>query len=68
MHSLLKHATWKEILQTELLPFFISALIAEICFKFHSLTLECGAFLALWYVLGASYAAMFQKPAPTRGR
>jgi hypothetical protein len=36
----------------ESIPFGISLLIAELFFKFHSFTLECIAFLLLWYVLG----------------
>lgn len=29
----------------------IAWIIAELFFKFHSFTLECGAFLATWFVL-----------------
>ena len=31
----------------------ISWLIAELFYKFHSFSLECGAFLATWFVLDA---------------
>jgi hypothetical protein len=39
------------------LPAGLVALIAaEAFYKFHSFTLECGAFLATWYVLGNLHA------------
>jgi hypothetical protein len=31
----------------------IAFVIAEVFYKFHSFTLECAAFLATWYALGA---------------
>ena len=41
------------------LPSLIAAfLIAELFYKFHSFTLECGAFLATWFVLDALIQAL----------
>ena len=42
----------KELLR-ELPPFVLSITLAELCYKFHSFTRECTAFLATWYA--ASY-------------
>ncbi len=39
----------------DLPPFAIAMAVAEIFFKFVSFTLECLAFLALWYVLAQLY-------------
>ncbi len=39
----------------DLPPFAIAMMVAEIFFKFGSFTLECLAFLALWYVLAQLY-------------
>lgn len=36
----------------------IAFLIAEFFYKFHSFTLECVAFLATWYALGAIAAML----------
>lgn len=32
--------------------------LAEMFYKFHSFTLECGAFLLTWYALGSLHAAI----------
>ena len=38
-------------------PYLVSAfLIAECFYKFHSFTLECGAFLATWFLFSAAAA------------
>ncbi len=43
-----------ERLAFEQLPAFATAwVIAELFFKFHSFTLECAAFLAVWFALDA---------------
>lgn len=39
------------------LPSGVTALVlAEMFYKFHSFTLECGAFLLTWYALGSVHA------------
>jgi hypothetical protein len=40
------------------LTLFIAFVLAELFYKFHSFTLECAAFLATWYVLGAIAALL----------
>ena len=50
-------------------PFLVAAfIIAEVFYKFGSFALECGAFLATWYVLSlaASLASsrLFRHPRP----
>ena len=43
-----------ERLAYEQLPAFATAwIISELFFKFHSFTLECAAFLAVWFALDA---------------
>ena len=45
-------------LSIELPAFLVSMLVAEFVFKFHSFTLECLAFLALWSVLSAVFSTV----------
>ena len=57
MHTLIRHVGFRETLATEAAPLLASMLVAELFFKFHSFTLECGAFLATWYALSRIAAA-----------
>jgi hypothetical protein len=51
MYTLMR-ATTLRVWSTQQLPTLISAgVIAELFYKFHSFTLEAGAFLATWWVL-----------------
>lgn len=51
MYSLITTLPQGELFRRQL-PLFLTALvIAELFYKFHSFTLECGAFLATWYAL-----------------
>jgi hypothetical protein len=47
VRSLLSGEQWL----LRLVPFVVALVVAEFLFKFKSFTLECVAFLALWFVL-----------------
>ena len=51
MYSLMRCLSLKKMLFGQVPVLVISFVIAEIFYKFHSFTLECGAFLATWFVL-----------------
>ena len=53
MFQLIHNLTAGELFRQQLPAFAVSFLIAELFYKFHSFTLECGAFLVTWYVLDA---------------
>ncbi|MEZ5354885.1 MAG: hypothetical protein R2762_19800 [Bryobacteraceae bacterium] len=57
MHTLIQHAGIREAVAAEAGPLLASLLAAEMFYKFHSFTLECGAFLATWYALSRAAAA-----------
>ena len=50
MYSLINALGVHAALRREALPFGTAFVIAELAYKFHSFALECGAFLATWYV------------------
>ena len=50
MYSLINALGVHAALRREALPFATAFVIAELAYKFHSFALECGAFLATWYV------------------
>jgi len=54
MYTFLKSISKKQLIQSELPAFGLSLAIAEFCYKFGSLILECSAFLATWRLV--SYA------------
>jgi hypothetical protein len=54
MYSLIRSMTLRQGLTQELPALAASLLLAELFYKFHSFTLECGAFLATWFVLDAA--------------
>lgn len=56
MFTLLRHGGLRRTLISETPGFVTSLVIAEWLFKFHSFTLECLAFMATWFVLGAGIA------------
>ncbi len=66
MYSLIRQATWRTILEDELPSLSVAWLVAELFFKFHSFTLECLSFLALWFVLG--WASATARTAVSRQR
>jgi hypothetical protein len=46
----------RRFLAQELPSGLASLVLAEMFYKFHSFTLECGAFLLTWYALGSLHA------------
>ena len=57
MYTLLSSLTLRRLLLEQVPAFGISLLVSELFFKFHSFTLEVGAFLAVWY--GVDVAIQF---------
>ena len=53
MYLLVRTLGLHQVLVRQLPLLSVSLLIAEIFYKFHSLLLECIAFLGTWYVLDA---------------
>lgn len=51
MYTLLRHLTLKRWTYEQVPPLAIAWIIAELFYKFHSFTLECGAFLLTWLIL-----------------
>ncbi|MDQ3620984.1 MAG: hypothetical protein M3463_00620 [Verrucomicrobiota bacterium] len=54
MFRLLTSISSGELFKRQLPVFMVSFVTAEFFYKFHSFTLECGAFLATWYALDAA--------------
>ena len=57
MFTLIRSLGFRTALRQEATPLTISLMIAQLFFRFHSFILECGAFLATWFVL--SWATSF---------
>jgi hypothetical protein len=53
MYTLLSVLPLKRLAYEQVPALALAWLIAEIFYKFHSFTLECGAFLATWFALDA---------------
>jgi hypothetical protein len=53
MYALLRRTGIREGVLVEAPAFAVSLGLAECFYKFHSFTLECLAFLATWFVVGA---------------
>jgi hypothetical protein len=53
MYALIHMLAGRQLLVEQLLALAAALLIAEFFYKFHSFTLECLAFLATWYAIGA---------------
>jgi hypothetical protein len=51
MFTLVRTLGILEALRREFVPLAVAFLIAEFFYKFHSFTLECGAFLLTWMAL-----------------
>jgi hypothetical protein len=49
MYSLLSRVPLSALVGRELPAAGVSLVLAELFYKFHSFTLECGAFLLTWY-------------------
>jgi hypothetical protein len=54
MFTLTRGFTSRAAMLAETLSFAFALLIAELFYKFHSFTLECVAFLATWWIIGAA--------------
>ena len=65
MYTLLRLLPAKRIAYEQVPALTFAWIIAELFFKFHSFTLECSAFLALWFMLDALVQRMV-RPAFTR--
>jgi hypothetical protein len=64
VYTLIRALSLKQGLMQQL-PALIGALcLAELFYKFHSFLLECGAFLATWFVLDALIQAGTQLTRP----
>jgi hypothetical protein len=68
MYSLLTKLDRGELLKRQL-PSLVSAIvIAELFYKFHSFVLECGAFLATWFVIDALIGLVMPVRGEAEGR
>ena len=59
MFSLVKDLGVRVAVKQEAFPFVIAFAIAELFFKFKSFTLECLAFLAVWFLLSFLQSFIF---------
>lgn len=50
MYTLIRSLPLNRLVSEQLPAFAISFVTAEMLYKFHSFTLECGAFLLTWFV------------------
>jgi len=50
MYTLLRSLTLRQMLLGQAPVALAALLVAEVAYKFHSFTLECGAFLVTWFV------------------
>jgi hypothetical protein len=53
MYTLFQLLSIKRIAAEQLPAIALAWIIAELFYKFHSFTLECGAFLVTWFVIDA---------------
>ena len=69
MHTLIRRVGFGSGLPTESTSLVLALVMAELFYKFHSFTLECGAFLATWWVISyfASRARQFRTAKPDSG-
>jgi hypothetical protein len=69
MYQLVRMLPVRQLLARQMPALVISFVIAELFYKFHSFTLECGAFLATWFVVDAvlQLAAPLQTTVQARG-
>ena len=58
MYALVTQLRYRAAVVTEAVCFSAAMITAEFFFKFHSFILECTAFLALWFCLGAAASAV----------
>ena len=65
MYQLVRELPIRQLLARQLPVIVSSFAIAEVFYKFHSFTLECGAFLGTWFVLDAAVQAVLTLTART---
>ena len=53
MYTLFRQLSLKRLAFEQVPALTLAWVIAELFYRFHSFTLECGAFLATWFVLDA---------------
>lgn len=53
MYGFIRNLNRNQGLFVEGPAFIVSLVIAELCYKFHSFTLECVGFMATWLVISA---------------
>ena len=53
MFQLLRELSIQQLIARQIPTFAVSFLIAELLYKFHSVMLECAAFLVTWFVIDA---------------
>ncbi len=59
MFQLMHKLTVQQLLARQCPALLVSVVVAELFYKFHSFTLECGAFLGTWFVLdGAAHVTL----------
>jgi hypothetical protein len=58
MFTMFRNQSFGALLGTQLPPFLIAFITAELFFKWKSFALECLGFLALWFVLDAAYTGI----------
>ena len=58
MYSYVRQAGIPTVLAQEAPALVTAFVIAELFYKFHSFTLECGAFLATWWLLDYTLVAL----------
>jgi hypothetical protein len=65
MYQLVRALPSRQLLARQLPVIVASFAIAEAFYKFHSFTLECGAYLATWFVLDLAVQAVLTLTART---
>jgi hypothetical protein len=56
MFTLIRTLGLESTLAREFPPLAVAFVTAELFYKFHSFTLECGAFLVTWFLLSAAWS------------
>jgi hypothetical protein len=64
MYTMIRSIPLSNLLRTQAPALFLSFVIAELFYKFHSFTLECLAFLGTWFVIDAAITAVGARFAP----
>ena len=69
MYTLIRSAGVQRALRNEAVPLLLSFVVAESFYKFHSFTLETGAFLLTWLAVsfvGGAIKSRFERHDPPR--